>query len=381
MSTLSRYLLVQYTKVLLLSIFSFVAILLTTRLEEIAHFAALGAKVSSIALFALYQIPFVVPVVVPISSLISAMILTKSLSSRNELTAMRASGFSFSNIFSPLLATATLVGACNFFIASELATKSNLATEILEQELKTLNPLVLLSNTQKAELHSVYVHTLGRALAGQSATDVIFALPEAHKERLGILIAKEIDSEKESIVGERVSMITARKETDSSFDTLVIENAGHLESPISQFSHLLKKKRWKIHDDYLNLRLLLIRAQETKQMINQLRTENAPKREIDILKKRRAATLSEILRRFSLALAVVTLTLLGGSFGIHIGKRARNKSLLAVVILSSLYLVCFFSAKNLGESLPLSSTLYILPSVFIMLISLRNLNQISKGVE
>lgn len=86
------YLLKNYLKVQILSVFSFIAILLVSRLEEIAQFAALGAKLSYLALFILYQIPYVLPIAIPISCLISAMLLFQRLSHTHELTALRAGG-------------------------------------------------------------------------------------------------------------------------------------------------------------------------------------------------------------------------------------------------------------------------------------------------
>ncbi len=103
MPTLWRYLILQYLKVLTLSVIAFVIVLLTLRLDEIAHFATLGAEGYFILLFTLFQIPYILPIALSYFSFNLLSYLNRSLSSRQELTAIRASGFSFKEIFSPIL--------------------------------------------------------------------------------------------------------------------------------------------------------------------------------------------------------------------------------------------------------------------------------------
>lgn len=93
-----RYLLSHYLKVLVLCVTAFIAVLLTTRLDEIAHFASMGPEGFYIILYTLYQIPYILPIAIPISCLISSILLIQRLSRSHELTALRASGMGLKTI-------------------------------------------------------------------------------------------------------------------------------------------------------------------------------------------------------------------------------------------------------------------------------------------
>ena len=90
--TLWRYFLAQYCKALGVSLFGFIIILLSTRLEDIARLVSLGASFLPIVLYILYQIPYVLQLAVPISSLVASLFLFQRLSANNELTAIREIG-------------------------------------------------------------------------------------------------------------------------------------------------------------------------------------------------------------------------------------------------------------------------------------------------
>src|SRR6516225_5987237 len=114
-----RYLLHHYLKVSFFCVFSFVAVLLTTRLDEIAHFASLGPEGWYILRFTFYQIPYILPIAIPVSALISAILLIQRLSHSQELTAFRASGMSIMGVLSPILIAGMLLSLANFYVASE----------------------------------------------------------------------------------------------------------------------------------------------------------------------------------------------------------------------------------------------------------------------
>src|ERR1700722_4320174 len=139
-----RYLLGQYIKVLILCTLSFIALLLTSRLEEIAHIATYGANFKLVFLFAAYQIPTILPIAISISALISSLLLFQRLSQTYELTAFRALGISLRSILCPLLLAGALLGVMNFYISSEIATATHLQTRKMAYALTSINPLLLL---------------------------------------------------------------------------------------------------------------------------------------------------------------------------------------------------------------------------------------------
>jgi lipopolysaccharide export system permease protein len=183
-----RYLLAQYLKVLCLCTFSFVAILLTTRLDDIAHFASLGSQGLIILQFTLYQIPYILPIALPISCLISTVILIQRLSSTHELTAMRASGLPLKDILAPILLAAAILSIFNFYVVSELATKSHLETSLLKNELRSVNPLLLLHNKHLMKLKGFYFDTTGASRMGETASDVILAMPNKKNQSINVIL-------------------------------------------------------------------------------------------------------------------------------------------------------------------------------------------------
>ena len=90
MPVIWRLLLSQYLKVLVLSIVAIICVLMTTRLDELAQFAVLGASTPHIWLFILYQIPYILPIALLLSALLSGLLLMQRLSGHNELIALRA---------------------------------------------------------------------------------------------------------------------------------------------------------------------------------------------------------------------------------------------------------------------------------------------------
>src|SRR5688500_9040606 len=109
-----RYSLGHFLKIALACVCAFIAILLTMRLDEIAHFAALGAPFPYIILYTLYQIPYILPIAIPLSCLIASLIFIQRLSNTHELTALRASGFALRDLLAPILLTAAFLSLCNF---------------------------------------------------------------------------------------------------------------------------------------------------------------------------------------------------------------------------------------------------------------------------
>lgn len=121
-----RYLLSQYLRIFFLALISFIAILMSVRLDDIASFASLGTAQSRLLLFILYQIPYIIPIAVPVSSLLAGLLTFSRLSSTSELTAFRSSGISLRQITSPILMAAVVLSLLNFFLVSEVSTSSNL---------------------------------------------------------------------------------------------------------------------------------------------------------------------------------------------------------------------------------------------------------------
>lgn len=180
MPILWRHLLSQYLKVLFLSTAALIALLLTIRLGEIAHLATLAPRPIYVLYFALYQIPYILPIALPISGLISAILLFQRLSKHRELTALRAAGFSLSNLLTPLLLTSAFLAIGNFYITSELATDSHLSASLIKNEVHFINPLLLLNNKHLMKLKGIHFDAMGPSRLGESASHVVISLSLIH---------------------------------------------------------------------------------------------------------------------------------------------------------------------------------------------------------
>jgi lipopolysaccharide export system permease protein len=372
-----RYLLSQYLKVFVLCLISFVAILLTTRLDEIAHFATLGSEGLLIIWFTLHQIPYILPIAIPISSLISVIILVQRLSQTHELTAFRACGLSLREVLTPLLIAGFFVAAINFYVVSELATRSHLATGLTKIELRSINPLLLLHNKHMMRLKGIYSDTLGHSRVGEYAGDIVIAMPNKHNSSINLIVAKNLQADPTLFMGQNMTVLTPISH-DSSIqkDPLMIENIREMKTSLKDFSQILQKKVWSLSNDHLRLALLRARLKDLHQW---QATEENPAALKQIHRNISRAN-AELVRRLSISLAAFTFTLMGAAFGISISRNRSKGGIFYVVGLAALYIVSFFSAKALEHQLLAASLLYMVPHLLIIGFSLLMLSRVSKGV-
>lgn len=372
-----RYLLGSYIKVLLLCVVSFIAILLVTRLDEIAQFAALGGQGSFVALFTLYQIPFILPIAIPVSALISAILLFQKLSHSHELTALRASGFSLTMICFPILIAGVLFTLLNFYITSELSTESRLLSRKMIHEITSVNPIVLLQNAKIAKLKGAYIQ-METLQSGEVAKDIIIAVNNHASGRLNLFVAKDMEVKDRILKSKDISFISSIANAAPDYDHLVIENqkSAYIEAP--EFAHILRKSSCRVPNDHLKLSFLQLRLTDLKERYHESKDSEIIDKHLE-----RSITrcYSDIVRRICLGLAPLSFTLMGMAFGMEISRHSSRKGLISVVILGAISLVSFFIAKELDHKLLLSSILYILPHITIFACALRTINCINRGME
>lgn len=382
MPILWRLLLSHFFKIVFFCVLAFVSILLTMRLDDIAHFAALGAPLSYILLFTFFQIPYILPIALPISCLIAALILVQRLSSSHELTALRACGFSIKNILMPILLAAALLSFCNFWMVSEIATRSHLTTNLLKNDMRSINPLLLLNNKHLMRLKGIYFDGLGPSKVGESASQVVLVVPNSHQQRLNLLVADLLRSTSEVFIGQGVTFVSSLDAAqEDGYDHLLIENMEESITSTEDFSQLLQKKVWTVNNDYLSTKLLLIRIEEQKMALKKGEDEHLDRAQIKQLKAAFNRSRSEITRRVSMALAPFTFTLMGAAFGINISRRKSRKLIYLPIILTTFFLTAFFTAKAADQYLYLASLLYSIPHLLIIVISLLVLKRVEKGIE
>lgn len=382
MPTVWRYLISHFLSIATATVIAFIAILLTMRLDEIAHYASLGAPLGGLLIFTFHQMFYVLPIAIPLSCLIASFILIQRLSKTHELTALRSCGFAFKDILAPILITAAFLSLLNFWIISELATNSHLQTNLLKSELRSVNPLLLLHNKNLMRMKGFYLDSLGASRMGEFATDVILALPSKHQQRLNLFIAKRVTSTLSTFNGQKVTLInSSSKDKEEGFDDLLIENIEDTVNQVKDFSQLLQKKVWTINNDYLQMPLLLVRAEEQNIALQEGKANKVDHSEIKRLKGQLNRSLSEITKRLSIAFAVFTFTLMGTAFGISISRQHRRRSLFMTIALTTLYLVSFFLARGVEQNLVLANILYFLPHGVILIASTYVLSRAARGIE
>jgi lipopolysaccharide export system permease protein len=376
-----RYLLGRYLKVLCFCIVSFIAVLLTTRLQEIADFASSGAQFPLIVWFTIYQIPYILPIAVPISCLISAILLVTGLSASYELTALRSSGMALRHILTPLLLAGSCVALFNFYVASELATSSHLKSRVLEDQLRSVNPLLLLDNNHLAKFRGIYINAMGPTQVGESVTDLLVALPNKKSKRINLIFAKNIHLESTSLFGDRLTLINSDGvDRSDQADHLFVENIDKITTSSKDlFNNFNKKGGARIKTDYLKLSLLLVRTEEDLQALQAVDPKDKPL--LTFYKKRTVKNITEILRRVDLGLAPFTFTLMGIAFGISIGRRNSYRGILWVTILATLFMFGYFAGKGVSNNVFPAALFFLAPHVIIVASSLRALKNVSKGIE
>jgi lipopolysaccharide export system permease protein len=382
MPILWRYLIYHFLKIASLTILAFIAILLTMRLDEIAHFAALGAPLSYIVIFTLFQIPYILPIAIPLSCLISSFILIQQMSRLHELIALRASGLSLRDILTPLLIAASFLSIANLWITSELATYSHLQSSLLKSELRAVNPLLLLNNKHLMRLKGFYFEALGSSVVGESASDTILAFPNKHYGRLNLMVARDLKATPTLFDGQHVTLLTSTPTiSNDGFDHLLIENMQSSVTLVEDFSDLLQKKVWTINNDYLQMPLLLARIKDQQVQLTKAIENRENKTQIKVLLTDLNRSYSEVTKRISIALAVFSFTLMGSAFGISISRQKNYTPLYLAIGLSTAYLIAFFIAKGVEHQRVLADLLYLLPHAAIVATSIVVLNRISRGIE
>lgn len=362
MPILWRYLAQNFLRTFFLCLGAFLAILLTSRLEEIAHFSSLGADLRLIGLFTLFQIPYILPIAIPVSCLIASILLMQRLSADQELTALRSSGFSLNKIIAPLLLLGAFISLFNFYTVSELATLSHLKANFLKNELRSVNPLLLFHNKPLMQMKGIYYDARGGSKLGASAKDVIIGMPDEKRHGLNLILAKEMSANEQTFSAKQLSILSPFKSApEVGFSDLILETLQNAEAPLENFSELIQKKTYPINNDTLNMGFLLLR-----------KNESDPKQIRQIY--------SEIARRISAGLSPFTFTLLGLCFGMSISRLRKKYSLAFPTCLAALYLTCFFAGKAFESNPPLACSLYLVPHIIIIAASVYKIENISKGI-
>lgn len=352
-----RYLLKSYLKVFSLSVCSFVSILIVSRFKEIARFAALSGNWMKTGLFLLYQVPFILPLAIPISALVAAYLLFQRASRTYELHALRVSGISLHALLTPLLSISALLACINFSCSASMSPFCWRESKALLVKETSANPIVLMQRQNLVRLKYAYLN-MNVKKEGKEAIDFILIAQNHDRKQLDCLSVKCLKIEKEQLFGYHAAWLSYLPEKGK-HDLLFLENQATISSATAAFSSALKKNKSKLEPNALSLPMLRLRSCEIgKQSL-------------------RATT--EILRRCSISLAVLTFTLLGCAFGLQSTRTPSKKAICFVFSFALLTLIAYLSLKTLKSKPLIAYTTAFLPHCLILFFSLRRLRFIAKG--
>jgi len=358
-----RYILKSFFKFFSLSICGFISILIVTRLKEIGRFAALSSSFSSVLKFAIYQIPFMLPIAIPISCLIASIILFQKMSHSHELTAYRSCGISIRKLFTPLLFSAFLLFIVNLVISSELTPYCREKSKRMLFEKSSFSPIVLLQRKNLSRLKKTYLDM--RSISSKRAKDVLCILPNRSNNRLNLLYAEYLKHDSGSLIGKNVSIISHLPSAkEDSFDHLIIENQNQITTDAEGLSQIMKSPHWSLNPSYMPMKMLIAK----------IKLSTVKKDAILLL-------ISEISRRFSLAFAAFTFTLLGASFGIEISRTPSKKKTLFAAGMALLILLSFSIGKAFNNYPIFTAIIYLIPQAGVFFASKQALNNIARGIE
>ena len=312
----------------------------------------------------LFQIPYMLPLAVPISALIAGMLLFQRLSYFNELTALRTCGLGLKPIITPLLFAGALLSVFNFIIACEVSPRSRGMTKSLIYEMAAVNPLFLLQKESLLKLKHVFIDIKGLK-SSQYADNVILALKNTSTDRLALVSAQKLYLNDAFLKGDNVVIISSvNSKKEEGFDHLVIENQEEMNTPASNFTQFTPHTNWQLSYEYFPLKWILASERLENRSWGLSRTAQL-----------------EIVKRISLSLTAFTFTFIGVVYGIEISRNRSKKRIAWAIALATLYFACFLAAKSFRHSPCIAIAIYLLIHPAIILLSLKSLKTIARGIE
>ncbi len=133
MRIISRYIAVEFAKMLGWFILSFVVIYLVIDMSRIEGFLHHKAQAGDIVGYYIYKLPLIVFQMAPVAVLLATSITLAAFGRNNELVAFRAAGISLWRIIGPILAAAALVSVLSFLCAEYIIPVTSRQQEYIER--------------------------------------------------------------------------------------------------------------------------------------------------------------------------------------------------------------------------------------------------------
>lgn len=355
-----RYTAASYLKTFFLTLGTFVLVLIVSRFKEIARFTTISSDTGNLCLFAVYQIPFILPMAIPLSTLIASFLFFQKISRSQELTALRACGLGLKTILTPISFACLSIMLLNFSICASIAPFcQRQAEKLLLAEMAT-SPLQLVQQQNWQKSKDTYLK-IDVSQDGKTATNAILITYNEGNKRLNLLTAESLAIKNEQLESHNLSILSHLEGKENEFDPLIIETQDSMTMSTESLLSLAKNKPKKTSPSSLNFRLL----QESISDPNQSTLE----------------ALSEIYRRISFSLSVLSLTLLGAIFGIDQGRTPSKRNLIYLLLLTLTALASYLLGKTCRYSPVLCISVYFAPHLLIWVSCLVRARRITRGLS
>jgi lipopolysaccharide export system permease protein len=376
-----KHIIKEYCQALGICLFGIVALLLTSKLDEVARFITLGASTGKICLFILYQIPYTLQIALPLASLVAGFATMSTMSSNGELTAARSSGYSLSAILAPLSSLSLLISILMMWGIFNLSARSHNAAKELEYDVRDEEPLAFVQSGRFLADHGVALELNGSLCSGESAKNILMCLTPPGADRLSLIILKASKSEPTALLGKTLTVVSSKapENAEQKFGSLLVENADAKRTPTDFVHEFAKKKHWRPGPDQFSLSVVRAKQRVMQRQVAARAYRGHPSKKLN---KQLQEMISEPYRRLSLSLGVFTLCLAGAVTGIRTSRTPRRFwHIIAPLLAFGLFITSFLAGKNLDDVAPLAICFYLLPHFALWKFSSTLKNRLEHGME
>jgi len=376
-----KHLIKEYTKFLSICLFGIITLLLSTRLEDVARFIALGAPPAKIIAFILYQIPYMLQIAIPLSSLVAGFVLFSNMSASGEMTALRSTGYSLQSLLAPLSFFTIFLSIMMMWGLFDVSAKARYAIKKLEFDVREDEPLTFIQNSRYFSKHGISMELTGSLRTGESAKDLLFCLPSRKNDRLCLALIKQAHAKRGCLHGNYMTLLSSNPPSPNSqsFGSLLIENADKKKTPIGQVHELAQKKTWHVPPEYMPLSVIRAKRQEFQQELTAREYKGQKTKKVEKLVQK---FFSEPFRRLSLSIAVFSLYLVGAISGIRNQRSSRRlSSIVRPLFAFAFFISCYLAGKNVDERAVAAIGFYLISHLVLLGYVYRRKNKIELGME
>ncbi len=156
---LQRYLLGEFFKYLVLTLFSLAAFYIVVDfVANIAVFTKHSPEAGYVILYFLYKLPEISYRVLPLSVLLSTLLILTFLNKNNEIMAVKSSGLSMLKFFTPLILTGVIISISAFFLSNFVAANANVSRRFVMQRYINKNTLYKIGSIYRYRTKDIMIH-------------------------------------------------------------------------------------------------------------------------------------------------------------------------------------------------------------------------------